>query len=273
MIKLVATDIDGTILPSDGVFTNEVKNCITKLQDGGVKVVIVTGRMHEGAKKIAQRLNLNTPVVSYNGGYIKTLEGEILYEQNLPENYAKEIIEWARENKVHLNMYSNDTLYSEKDDEEIKKYSKYQGLNYIVKNFDEISFERVHKLLAIDYNNAERVTQWVNSMTAKYPDLYIIKSTPYFCEFSTKKATKACAVNFLRDYWGLTKDEVLTIGDQDNDIELLKAGGISVGMGNGTETLKSYADYITDTVDNNGFVKAMEKFVWNKEVKNERITV
>ena len=91
--------------------------------------------------------------------------------------------------------------------------------------------------------------------------MYIVKSTPYFCEFSSHDASKSCAVNFLKKYWDLKDEEVLTIGDQDNDIELLKAGGIRVAMGNGTEGVKKEADFITDTVDNDGFVKAMEKFV------------
>ncbi len=262
MIKFVATDIDGTILPSTGEFTEGVKDCIKALQDNNIKVVIVTGRMHQGAKKIAERLNLKTPVVSYNGGCIKTNDGEILYERNLPSNYTKQIIDWARENNVHLNLYADDILYSEKDDAEIQRYSKYQGLDYVVKNFSEISFDRVHKLLAIDYENAERVSSWVNEMSLNFPDLYIIKSTPFFCEFSTKDATKACAVNFLKKYWNISDNETLTIGDQDNDIELLKAGGIRVGMGNGTDELKKHATYITDTVDNDGFVKAINKFVF-----------
>jgi len=266
MIRFVATDIDGTILPSSGEFTPEVIECINKLQKEGIKVVIVTGRMHEAAKRIAEKLNLNTPVVSYNGGYIKTLSGEVLYEENLPENYTSEIIDWAHKNKVHLNLYADDILYSESDDEEIQRYCRYQGLDYIVKDFSEISFNRVHKLLGIDYHDSNRVTQWVNYMSEKYPDLYVIKSTPFFCEFSTPKATKACAVKFLQHYWGFKDDEILTIGDQDNDIELLKAGGISVAMGNATSNLISYADYITDTVDNNGFVKAIDVFVYNKEV-------
>ena len=61
--------------------------------------------------------------------------------------------------------------------------------------------------------------------------------------------------------WGIKKEELLTIGDQNNDIDLVKAGGIGVAMGNGSEELKACADYITDTVENNGFVKAIEKFV------------
>ena len=265
MIKLVATDIDGTILPHTGEFTPEVKKCIAELGQKGVKVVIVTGRMHKGAIKIAQRLNLETPVVSYNGGYIKDNEGNVIYERYLPPEYVEEIIEWAGVNNVHLNLYNDDTLYSQKDDDEIKKYAEYQQLDYIVKDFKTIPYDKIHKLLAIDYNNADRVTGWVDEMTEKLPDLYIIKSTPYFCEFSTKDATKYCAVKCLQNFWGFADDEILTIGDQDNDIELLKAGGISVAMENGTDGLKKYADYITDTVENNGFVKAINKFVLKGE--------
>lgn len=261
MIKLVATDIDGTILPYTGEFTYGVKNCIRRMRDLGIKVVIVTGRMHKGAIKIAQRLALDTPVVSYNGGYIKDFYNKVLYEKYLEPDYTKQIIDWARRNNVHINLYSDDNLYSEEDCEEVRRYSKYQKLNFTIKSFDDIEYDKIHKLLAIDYRNAERVTDWVNTMSERFPELYIIKSTPYFCEFSPKDATKACAVNFLQKYWGLNKDEILTIGDQDNDIELLKAGGISVAMANGTEGLKEVADYITDTVENDGFVKAMEEFV------------
>ncbi|MCM1264885.1 MAG: Cof-type HAD-IIB family hydrolase [Candidatus Gastranaerophilales bacterium] len=261
MIKLVATDIDGTILGSSGEFTTGVKNCIKNLQDNGIKVVIVTGRMHAAAKKIAERLDLQTPVVSYQGGMIRTCSNEVLYERYLPSDIAEEIIEWGRNNNVHLNLYSNDVLYSENDDYEIKKYAKYQNIDYIVKNFDEIQHDKVNKLLGINYDNPDLVTSWVEEMQEKFSELHIVKSTPYFCEFSTMDATKSCAVKFLQKYWNLNDDEILTIGDQDNDIELLKAGGISVAMENGTDNLKQYADYITDTVENDGFVKAIEKFV------------
>ena len=97
--------------------------------------------------------------------------------------------------------------------------------------------------------------------------MYIVKSTPYFCEIGSKEAKKSSGVKFLADMWGIKQDEILTIGDQNNDIELLKAGGVKVAMGNATDELKECADYITDTVDNDGFVKAIEKFV-NIGVKN-----
>lgn len=264
MIKLVATDIDGTILGSSRVFTDGVRNCIKKMEQQGVKVIVVTGRMNAAAQKIAKELDLKTPVVSYQGGLIIDNENNILYERYIPEPIVDRILAWAKENNVHINFYSNDTLYSEKDDYEVQRYAGYQNVEYIVKSFDELPHNRVHKLLGIDFNNPNRVTEWVETMTKEFPELHIVKSTPNFCEFSVKDATKYCAVKFLQNYWGFENEEILTIGDQDNDIELLKAGEISIAMGNASNNLKRYADYITDTVDNDGFVKAMEKFVFEE---------
>ncbi len=266
MIKLVATDIDGTILKGDRKFTNKVLHCISELDKNGIKVVVVTGRMHAGAKKITSRLGLKTPIVSFQGGLVRDYEGNTLYERFLPENIVNEIIKWARENNVHLNLYSNDVLYSEKDNETIKRYATCQELDYTVKNFDEIKHDKINKLLGIDYSDEDRVTQWINIMSKRYSNLHIVKSTPYFCEFSSMEATKACAVEFLQKYWNIKKEETLTIGDQNNDIELLKAGGIKVAMGNATDDLKKVANYITDSVDNDGFVKAIKKFVLTEEV-------
>ncbi len=264
MIKLVATDIDGTILGKSRVFTDGVRNCIRELESKGIKVVLVTGRMHAAAKKIAEALDMKTPVVSYQGGLIIDTDNTVLYEKLIPEPIVDRILAWAKENNVHINFYSNDTLYSEKDDYEVQRYAGYQNVDYIVKSFDELPHNHVHKLLGIDFDNPNRVTGWVETMTKEFPELHIVKSTPNFCEFSTKEATKYCAVKFLQNYWGFKDDEILTIGDQDNDIELLKAGEISIAMGNASNNLKRYADYITDTVENDGFVKAIEKFVLEK---------
>ena len=107
----------------------------------------------------------------------------------------------------------------------------------------------------------EKVTGWVNLLREKYPDLYIVKSTPYFCEIGSKDAKKSKGVQFLCHMWGIKPEDVLAIGDQNNDIDLVQCGGIGVAMGNGTPELKECADFVTDTVENDGFVKAINKFV------------
>ena len=259
MIKLIATDIDGTILIPEGKFTAGVKDCIKKLCDKGIKIVLVTGRMHDSAKLIADELNLTTPIVSYQGGLVK--EGNnILYERYLSESQAEKIIEWAKNEKIHLNLYNNDILYSEKDDYEIQRYCSIQHVPRVVQEFSEIKKDRINKILAIDYSNSERIAKYEKELPKLFPELYIIKSTQYFLEFSNKEASKYCAVKFLQKYWGLRDDEILTIGDQNNDIELLKAGGIKIAMANATDELKQNADYVTDSVYEDGFVKAVNRF-------------
>lgn len=259
MIKLIATDIDGTILVPEGEFTDEIKKCIKSLSERGIIVVLVTGRMNPAANLIANDLGLNTPIVSYQGGMV-TKGNEILYERYLTKTQAESIIRYLKENKIHINLYDRDVLYSESDSDEIRRYCNNLHTKYTVKNFDEIPKNKVNKVLAIDYNNPEKISRMEKELPELFPDIYIVKSTPYFLEFSNKEASKYCAVKFLQNYLGIKQEETLAIGDQNNDISLLKAGGIKVAMGNATEELKACADYITDTVYNDGFIRAINKF-------------
>ncbi len=262
MIKMVATDIDGTILGYDFVFRPAVKKCIKDLCEHGIKVVLVTGRMHYATTNIAEELGITTPLVSYQGGLIKEQgeNGKVLYEKTLSPERAREIIKWAKENNIHMNLYMDDVLYVENDNIAIRRYTGERYIPYEVCNFDDLEIKNVNKMLAIDFDDAQKVTGWVNYLRDKMPELYIVKSTPYFCEITNNEAKKSCAVEFLRNLWGFKPEEVMTIGDQDNDIELLKTGGISVAMGNGTPGLKECADFVTETIENDGFVKAVEKF-------------
>ena len=151
-------------------------------------------------------------------------------------------------------------LYSQTDCYEIQRYCNNLHTTYEVKDFAQIDKTRINKLLAIDYSNPERITKFEKDLPRTFDDLYIVKSTPYFLEFSNKEASKYCAVKFLQKYYGLNDDEILTIGDQNNDSALLKAGGIKIAMGNATEELKNIATHITESVYDDGFVCAMEKF-------------
>lgn len=259
-IKLIATDIDGTILKHNFQFNQEIKDCIKKLKSEDIMVVLVTGRMHSATTYIAEELGLDTPIVSYQGGLIKNGE-EIIYEKYLNPERARSILTWASTNSVHLNLYMDDKLYVEKDDAVIRRYTGERAAGFLVKSFADIELDKINKLLAIDFEDENKVTMWRDYISNKYDEVDVVKSMPYFCEITHPEATKYHAIKFLTDYFELSQDEVLTIGDQDNDIGLLKAGGIKVAMGNATENLKAVADYITDTVSNNGFVKAVEKFV------------
>ena len=160
-----------------------------------------------------------------------------------------------------MNLYMNDNLFVEAENEFTKKYVDYQKIPFTIKPFDELEINNVNKILLIDYKDAEKIDRLSNYLKKEYPELFICKSTDFFCEICHKEATKGDGLRFLQNLYGISKEETLTIGDHNNDIELLQSGGVKVAMGNATDELKAIADYVTDTVDNDGFAKAIEKFV------------
>ena len=264
MIKMVVTDIDGTIyLPETGI-TDNVKNCLRNLCDNGIKVAIATGRTYSSAKTVADKIGIKCPLICYQGGLVNSYEGEILDVKYLDGKIAREIISDFRKRNIHLNVYVEDKLYVENDDKYIKDYIGDKGIDYFkVDSFDELDFSKLNKLLAIQY-----VTNFIDSLISelreKYPEIYVVKSFDYFCEIANKEATKGNAVKFLCKKYGITTEEVMAIGDQNNDIEMIETAGVGVAMGNGTGEIKEKSDYITDSVRNDGFVKAVDKFVWGK---------
>lgn len=264
MIKMLVLDIDGTIYRKNFSASDAVKKTLKELVEKGIKVVLATGRMFSATKPVAEDIGLTEPVICYQGGYIKECNknGKVLLKENVAPDYAIEIIQILREKNIHCNVYMDDKLVVENDNETIRQYTDERNVDYeVVKSFDDIKLENINKILAID-TDPMKIEELQKTLSEKYEkDLYIIRSTPNFCEISNINATKGNAIRFLANIWNIKKEEIMAIGDQDNDIEMLKAAGTAVAMGNGTEALKKIADYITDTVDNDGVVKAVNKFI------------
>lgn len=264
MIKMVVTDIDGTIYTPQTGIKPETKACIKELCEKGIHVAIATGRTYGSAKSVADTIGIKCPLICYQGGLVNSYEGEILDVKYFSPEIAKEIINDFRKRNIHLNVYVEDKLYVEDDDEYIKDYIGDKGIDYFkVDSFDELDLTKLNKLLAIRYD-VNFIDALIKELQEKYPQIYVVKSFDYFCEIANKEATKGNAIKFLANKFGITTDEVMAIGDQNNDIEMVVTAGVGVAMGNGTEEIKAAADYITDTVQNDGFIKAVNKFVWEK---------
>lgn len=267
MIKMVVTDIDGTIYSPKCGLKDSVKECIKNLVNEGIIVAIATGRTYGSAKSVADKIGIKCPLICYQGGLVNSYEGEILDVKYLNPDIAREIITDFRQRNIHLNVYVEDKLYVENDDKYIKDYIGDKGIDYFkVDSFDELDFLKLNKLLAIKYD-VNFIDKLIKELQSKYPQIYVVKSFDYFCEIANKEATKGNAIKFLANKYGFSINEVMAIGDQNNDIEMIETAGIGIAMGNGTEEIKNKANYITDTVENDGFIKAVNKYVWgNKNV-------
>ncbi len=266
MIKLVVTDIDGTIYtPSMGI-TKEIKDCFKRLEQNNVKLVIATGRTFKSTKGMAEKFSVQVPLICYQGALVADFNGEIWDAKYYNETTARKVINDLRERKVHMNVYVDDQLYVEEDDDYIKEYIKDKMIDYkVVRSFDELKMDKLNKVLAID-NDKNLINSLVRELGEKYKeDTFVVKSTDYFCEIANKDATKGNSVRFLAEKWGLKLGEVLAIGDQNNDIDMIKVAGTGIAMGNGTQEIRKEADFVTDTVENFGFIKAINKFVFEEE--------
>lgn len=263
-IKMLVLDIDGTIFKKDYTITNTLKKSLQNLVKRGIKVVLCTGRMYAATKSIAEEIGLNTPVICYQGGLIKNFyeDSTTICETTVQPNLALEIVKELKKRNIFFNLYINDKLIVEKDCDYIKEYVRARNLAYkIVENCEVLDYSCVNKILAID-DDTVLISNLQKEMAEKYKDsLYIVKSTPRFCEFSNINATKGNAVKYLANMWNIEQAEIMACGDNDNDIEMLLAAGTKVAMGNATEGLKEIADFITDTVDNDGVVIAINKYI------------
>lgn len=261
-IKLLITDIDGTVLNEKCECTNELKNRFQSLTKNGIKVVLATGRMFMGADPVRKELNLETPVVCYQGAMVRKGDN-ILYQSSVAHDLALEVIKTSREMNFHLNLYNDDTLIVEDDNKQfMEDYTKGRHTTYkVVNSFDEVNLGIVSKLLAIIYDENE-LLKLRDSMQEKFKGrLQIVRSHKYYLEFTDLKATKGNALKFLMDYWGIKKEEVMASGDQDNDYDMLQNAGIKIAMGNASPKLKSIADFICPAIQEDGLTKAIEKYI------------
>jgi len=264
MIKMLVLDIDGTIIKKDFTYSQALKDTLLHLQKNGVKVVIATGRMHDGAVPLVRELGLNTPVISYQGSMVREWKDgdKILYSKRMSAQQASRVIDYFRSQKVHINAYSGDKLYVEQDDEHIKEYVNHRFVNYnVLKDLKTLDLSKLDKLLCIE-NDQTKMQKVVKDLSEMFKDeLYIVKSMRHYCEVTHINATKGSAIEFLCKYWGMDISETMAIGDQDNDIEMIKTAGIGVAMGNATQNLKDAADFVTKSVEEDGVVFAVEKFI------------
>ena len=261
-IKLLITDIDGTVLNEKCEFTPKLKNYFEILTNKGIKVVLATGRMFMGADPVREALGLDTPVVCYQGAMVKD-KNKILFQNSVKKEIALELIKLSREMKFHLNLYNDDVLIVEDDNKKfMEDYTKGRFTTYkVVNSFDEVKLNVISKLLLITYDENE-LLYYRDLFKEKFKNkLQVVRSHKYYLEFTDINASKGNALNFLKNYWNIKTDEVMASGDQDNDYDMLLNAGVKIAMGNASDKLKSIADYICPPISEDGLSNAIEKYI------------
>ena len=293
MYKLVAIDLDGTMLNKYGIITENTKNVIKKVQEKGVEVIIASGRPINSVKNFSKEINSQKYFISGNGAITYDIKNDkILYENILNKNkvlqvikiweensiyynvytengiiaknlnyntlyYYKENINKSEENKTHINIVENIYDYIENRNEKILKIMICDGsktiFNSIMKKIREITDIEI---LDVSHMSRKIIKQGTEEIALEY----------FYTEISAKDVDKWNALEKLIELMNITKEEVVTIGDNANDIKMLKNAGLGVAMGESAPYVKECADEVTTSNDNDGVAVILEKMFLDKNV-------
>jgi len=270
MYKLIAIDMDGTLLNDLHEVTEEVRNALHAAKKQGVKIVLCTGRPLGGVSRYLEELNLNEDgdyVIAYNGALVQnTHTQEVVSELTLGYDDVKSLYELSQ--KLDTPMHFFDSAYLYTPNREISPYTVHES--YVTKvplrfrTIEEIPKDLLApKAMYID--EPEKLDRTIAAIPEDVKERYtMVKSSPFFYEILHPAASKGNAVQQLADILGIAQEEVICIGDNGNDMSMIEWAGCGVAMGNAIPEVKASADYETRTNNENGVAHAIHELVLSK---------
>ncbi|MBM7642558.1 sugar-phosphatase [Streptococcus loxodontisalivarius] len=265
-IKLVAVDIDGTLITDDRQITSEVFEAIQDAKAAGVKVVIATGRPIPGVQSLLSQLNLNQEgdyVITFNGGLVQdAATGQDIVKETLTYVDYLDIEFLSRKLDVHMHAITKEGIYTA--NRNIGKYTVHEAtlvdMPIYYRTPEEMADKEIVKIMMID--EPEILDQAIANIPQEFYDKYtIVKSKPFYLEIMDKKVSKGNAIIHLADKLGITMDETMAIGDEENDRAMLEVVGTPVVMENGVPSVKALAKHITKSNNDSGVAHAIREWV------------
>lgn len=261
MIKLVISDMDGTLIDRDEVLPDKAIKIAKALKEKGIMFTVATGRVECMAESYVKDLEIDIPYIACNG--VTIVKGsEVLKRNKIPLKGLREIMDRADSMGMSLVYSINGKEWVYKVTPWIlgqrEKFGRYFDVHMLTEEEWETLF--IDKLMIMD-DVREGAIAILEDMCKELPDEYgFTRYTNKSVEVVNKESTKASALRQLTAYLGIYMDEVLAIGDHQNDIEMISEAGIGAVVGNGTDGAKLVADYVASGRCIEGVCEVMEKF-------------
>lgn len=271
MYKLIALDMDGTLLNSDKKISEKNKEALKKAKELGVYVVLASGRPIDGLLKYLEELDLlgeDDYVLSYNGCLVqKTKNKDVVCSSTIKGKDIKYLKNIADNLNVNIHAFSKEKgLITPKNSKYTAYEAHHNNMEVHINDFKNIDDnEDIMKAMMID--EPEILDEGIKKLPKEVYEKYsVAKSAPFFLEFFNKKANKGEGLKLLAEYLGIKKEEIIAAGDEMNDFPMIQYAGLGVAMGNACNEIKKIANYTTDTNDNDGIAKVVEEFIIKERI-------
>jgi Cof subfamily protein (haloacid dehalogenase superfamily) len=268
-IKLLVLDIDGTIAGSSNQVRQPVIEAIAQVQDRGILVAVATGRMFCSALRFYEAIGADLPLICYNGALIQDAKTDQVH-QHFPVSIplAGKILDFLDQpqyrHHITIHFYIDDCLYVRAMGEDTRKYLERTSAPVrLVKDLRELLTVEPTKILALS-ENLDLIDELSADLCTTFTkdQLHFTKSTPMFFEITHPQANKGLAVQYLAEtLLGLNAENVMAIGDNFNDLEMLKYAGIGIAMGNAPVAVQRIANWIAPSIEEDGVVTALTEFL------------
>ena len=268
MSKIIFSDLDGTLLCSDKSISEGNRVAIKRATEAGHSFVIATGRPFESAKKVSDSLGLNGEgcyIVSYNGGHVYDCYREkVLFSRQMDIQTVRELFVLADEADLYVHTYQNGEILTKAATAELEWYAVRTNLTPSPRaDVLEYLSREPNKAIVIDLHDHERLERF----RAEHEDwakgkCRMLFSCPQYLEVVPEGISKQTGINFLADHLGVDRADTIAVGDETNDIEMIKAAGIGVAVSNANPAAKEAADYVTvSSNDEDAIAEVIERFV------------
>jgi Cof subfamily protein (haloacid dehalogenase superfamily) len=268
-IKLIVVDIDGTIAGRDNAVAPAVKAAIREAIERGIKVGVATGRMYQSALRFHQEIGANVPVMAYQGAWIQDPETQKIYRHlQVEPAIARELIDYFEQphlpEELSVHVYVNDKLYVKAVQQDTEEYIQRSSvIPHPVEDLREVLGTAPTKILAM-HSDVNLIESLLQDLKGRYSRdrLHVTTSVPIFLETTNPAVNKGTAIDLIaRELLGIDASEVMAIGDNYNDVEMLSYAGWGVAMGNAPPAVQSQANWVAPSVDKDGVATAIRQFV------------
>jgi Cof subfamily protein (haloacid dehalogenase superfamily) len=268
-IRLLIVDIDGTIAGKSNQVSPTVIQALQTVQAQGIPVALATGRMYQSALRFHRTIGSQMPLIAYQGAWMQDPADNTLHHHiPLPIQYARELLEYFEQPEfqpeLSVHFYIDDQLYICEMLAETHDYSSRSGVVPItVSDFRDILDREPTKILAMS-QNTHLIDRALQELKGRYSaaELYLTTSIANFLEAAHPSVNKGAAVRYLaEELLHLEARQVMAIGDNCNDLEMLEYVGLGVAMGDAPEAVQAVAQWVAPTVDEDGVAVAIAKFI------------
>ena len=260
--KLIAADMDGTLLNQCGEITPRTQEAIRKAVAKGVIFSVSTGRPIQGVGIYQHILNLKAPFITYNGAMIVASDThEILFRQELEKEDARKILKAGRDYNTTMCVWSGNKLYGNVLNDRIHDYKKLSRVEpELIEDEEALLEQGITKILW--YDEADSILRWQDELAIKdFTSTAFCTSKPVFLEFFHSQVSKALALEKIGEMYHISREEMIAVGDGFNDLSMIEYAGLGVAMGNAPEEIKKKAAYVTSSNEEDGIACVIEKFI------------